>query len=149
MDTGVIITVTGLAITIGGICIAFGVLKAKIAQNERLNEEQQKGLGIRASKDDLAAVVKRGDEKLAEAIRHSDELLALMQKRAEEDRARGEGRYSELYSIINSHNERIGKLEVSQEQLFKMLDKLETTVTTGFREMKDDMKELREALKQK
>jgi hypothetical protein len=66
----------------------------------------------------------------------------------EEDRAAGEGRYKELYGIISRHGERIGRLEVSQEQLFKMLDKLEETVTSGFREMKLDMKELRDALKQ-
>jgi hypothetical protein len=82
-------------------------------------------------------------------MKRSDELLDLMRNRAEEDRLRGDGRYKELYGIIGVHGERIGKLEISQEQIFKMLDKLEVTVLGGFHDLRQDMKELREALKQR
>jgi hypothetical protein len=92
---------------------------------------------VQATKDELTA-----------AIRRSDELLDIMRKRAEEDRLRGDGRYKELYGIIGAHGERISKLEISQEQIFKMLDKLEITVSGGFRDLRQDMKELRETLKQ-
>jgi Trp operon repressor len=111
-------------------------MKGKLQQAAETNAVQTKQLESCATRDELANAIKR-----------SDEMLELMRKRVDEDRAIGEGRYKELYGIINSHGERIGRLEVSQEQLFKMLDKLEVTVTSGFREMKADMKELRDALK--
>ena len=137
MDTGFIFSLIAAFVTIGGLLVAFGALKQKIIESVKTNELQTTRIEECASKQELSTAMKR-----------SDELLDLMRKRAEEDRLRGDGRYKELYGIIGTHNERIGKLEVSQEQLFKMLDKLETTVTTGFREMKDDMKEMRNLLKQ-
>jgi hypothetical protein len=143
---GLLISLIGAAVTVGGLCISFGVLKSKIAENSKMNDAQVKQIEQCATRLELAEAIKRSDEKLALAIKHSDDMLELMRKRAEEDRAAGEGRYKELYGIITVHGERIGKLEVSQEQLFKMLDKLEATVTNGFQEMKVDMKELRNTL---
>jgi hypothetical protein len=129
MSTQILFSLISIAVTLGGICIAFGVIKGKVERVAKDNE-------VQATKDELTA-----------AIRRSDELLDIMRKRAEEDRTRGDGRYKELYGIIGAHGERIGKLEISQEQIFKMLDKLETTVSGGFRDLRQDMKELREALK--
>jgi hypothetical protein len=106
------------------------VIKGKVERVAKDNE-------VQATKDELAA-----------AIRRSDELLDILQKRAEEDRSRGDGQYKELYGIIGIHSERIGKLEMSQEQIFKLLDKLDSTVSGGFRDVRQDMKELRQALKQ-
>jgi hypothetical protein len=131
VNTQFIFSIISAAVTLGGICIAFGVIKARVDRVARENE-------LQASKDELTAAIKR-----------SDELLDIMRKRAEEDRLRGDGRYKELYGIIGAHGERIGKLEISQEQIFKMLDKLEITVSGGFHDLRQDMKELREALKQK
>ena len=136
MDHSLIFPVISAVVTLGGIFIAIGMMKGKLQQAVETNIAQTKQLEACSTR-----------EELANAIKRSDELLDLMRKRVDEDRAIGEGRYKELYGIINSHGERIGRLEVSQEQLFKMLDKLETTVTGGFREMKADMKELRDALK--
>ena len=137
IESGFVFSLIAAMATLGGLLIAFGVLKQKIIEGAKTNELQTARIEERASRQELTAAMKR-----------SDELLDLLRKRAEEDRLRGDGRYKELYGIIGAHNERIGKLEVSQEQLFKMLDKLENTVTTGFREMKDDMKEMRNLLKQ-
>jgi hypothetical protein len=137
IDTGFVFSLIAALVTLGGLLVAFGALKQKILESVKTNELQTAQIEERASKQELTAAMKR-----------SDELLDLMRQRAEEDRLRGDGRYKELYGIIGAHSERIGKLEISQEQLFKMLDKLENTVTTGFREMKDDMKEMRSLLKQ-
>jgi hypothetical protein len=137
MNSQILFSIISAAVTLGGICIAFGVIKGKVSQNAEANKTQSEQLENCASKNELAA-----------AIRRSDELLAIMRKRAEEDRLNGDGRYKELYGLIGLHSERIGKLEISQEQIFKLLDKLEITVSGGFRDVRQDMKELREALKQ-
>ncbi|MDR1175342.1 MAG: hypothetical protein LBK83_07735 [Treponema sp.] len=131
MSTQILFSLISIAVTLGGICIAFGVIKGKVERVAKDNE-------VQATKEELTA-----------AIRRSDELLDIMRKRAEEDRARGDGRYKELYGLIGAHSERIGKLEISQEQIFKMLDKLENMVSGGFHDVRQDMKELRETLKQK
>jgi hypothetical protein len=130
MNAQMLFSIISAAVTLGGICVAFGAIKGKVERIAKDNEAQ-------ATRDELAA-----------AIRRSDELLDIMRKRAEEDRRQGDGRYKELYGIIGAHGERISKLEISQEQIFKMLDKLETAVSGGFRDLRQDMKELREALQQ-
>jgi hypothetical protein len=130
MSTEILFSIISIAVTLGSICIAFGVIKGKVERVAKDNE-------VQATKEELTA-----------AIRRSDELLDIMRTRAEEDRSRGDGRYKELYGIIGAHGERISKLEISQEQIFKMLDKLEITVSGGFRDLRQDMKDLREALKQ-
>jgi hypothetical protein len=138
IDTGFVFSLIAALVTLGGLLVAFGVLKQKIIESAKTNELQTAQIEERASKQELSAAMKR-----------SDELLDLMRNRAEEDRLRGDGRYKELYGIIGIHGERIGKLEISQEQIFKMLDKLEITVSGGFHDLRQDMKELREALKQR
>jgi hypothetical protein len=130
MNSQILFSIISAAVTLGGICIAFGVIKGKVERVAKDNE-------VQATKDELAS-----------AIRRSDELYDIMRKRAEEDRQNGDGRYKELYGIIGLHGERISKLEISQEQIFKLLDKLESTVSGGFQDVRRDMKELREALKQ-
>jgi hypothetical protein len=130
MSVQILFSIISIAVTLGSVCIAFGAIKGKVERVAKDNE-------VQATKDELTA-----------AIRRSDELLDIMSKRAEEDRRSGDGRYKELYGIIGAHGERISKLEISQEQIFKMLDKLDATVSGGFRDLRQDMKELREALKQ-
>jgi hypothetical protein len=137
IDSGFVFSLIAALVTLGGLLVAFGALKQKIIESVKTNEQQTAQIDECASKQDLAA-----------AIKWSDELLDLMRKRAEEDRRLGDGRYKELYGIIGTHSERIGKLEISQEQIFKMLDKLEVAVSGGFRDLRQDMKELRETLKQ-
>jgi hypothetical protein len=129
MNTQILFSIISAAVTLGGVCVAFGVIKGKVERVAKDNE-------VQATKDELTA-----------AIRRSDELLDIMRKRAEEDRLRGDGHYKELYGIIGAHGERIGKLEISQEQIFKMLDKLEIAVSGGFHDLRQDIKELRDALK--
>ncbi len=129
-------TLVGMLITVGGVFIAVGGLKQKINDSVETNKAQEEHIKTLASKDELAKAIKR-----------SDELLVLMQKRVDEDRLSGERRYTELYGLLNVHSERIGKLEVSQEQIFKLLDNLNATINNGFKDMKDDIRELRKEIK--
>ena len=125
-----------LVIIIGGVFIAVGGLKQKINDSVETNKAQEEHIKTLSSKDELAKAIKR-----------SDELLELMQRRADEDRRSGERKYEELYCLLNAHSERISRLEVSQEQIFKILDKLDSTIENGFKEMKDDIRELRKEIK--
>lgn len=129
-------TLVGMLITVGGVFIAVGGLKQKINDSTETNKAQEEHIKTLASKDELAKAIKR-----------SDELLELMKRRADEDRRSGERKYEELYCLLNAHSERISRLEVSQEQIFKILDKLDSTIENGFKEMKDDIRELRKEIK--
>ena len=129
-------TLVGMLITVGGVFIAVGSLKQKIHDSIETNKAQEEHIKTLASKDELAKAMKR-----------SDELLELMQRRADEDRRLGEHKYTELYGLLNAHGERIGKLEVSQEQIFKLLDNLYASINNGFKDMKDDIRELRKEIK--
>lgn len=128
-------TLVGMLITVGGVFIAVGSLKQKIHDSIETNKAQEEHIKTLSSKDELAKAIKR-----------SDELLVLMQKRVDEDRLSGERRYTELYGLLNVHSERIGKLEVSQEQIFKLLDNLNASINHGFKDMKDDIRELRKEI---
>lgn len=129
-------TLVGMLITVGGVFIAVGGLKQKINDSVETNKAQEEHIKTLSSKDELAKAIKR-----------SDELLVLMQKRVDEDRLSGERRYTELYGLLNVHSERIGKLEVAQEQIFKLLDNLSASINNGFKDMKDDIRELRKEIK--
>ena len=129
-------TLVGMLITVGGVFIAVGGLKQKINDSVETNKAQEEHIKTLSSKDELAKAIKR-----------SDELLVLMQKRVDEDRLSGERRYTELYGLLNVHSERISKLEVSQEQISKLLDNLNATINNGFKDMKDDIRELRKEIK--
>jgi hypothetical protein len=138
-----IFSLLAAVLSVGGVLVAFGVLKAKVNQNAEANAAQTAQIEGRASRAELATVAARGDEQLAAAIKHSDEMLDLMRKRAEEDRASGEGHYRELYGIINSHGERIKAVETTQRAIDKSLEEIKSDIKTGFSEMKTELKELR------
>jgi hypothetical protein len=132
MDTGLIFSVLGALVSVGGIFIAIGVMKGKLSHAVDENAEQSKRIETLATKNELA-----------QAINRSDEMLRIMRKRAEEDRVSGEGRYKELYGIINVHGERISALETSHNAVMKTLDELKLTVNNGFRELREDLKDFR------
>ena len=132
MNTQLLFSILSAAITIGGVCVAFGVIKGKVSQALDVNEEQSKKIDNCASKNDLAAAIKR-----------SDEMLDMMRKRAEEDRANGEGHYRELYGILSNHGERIKALEMTQQAIDKTLEEIKGDVKTGFADIKVELKELR------
>ena len=140
MSGTVIISLIGtfvvMLVTVGGLFITVGGLKKKIHDSIETNKAQEEYIKTLASKDELG-----------KAIERSDELLVLMQKRVDEDRLSGERRYADLYGLLNVHTERIGKLEVSQEQIFKLLDNLYASINNGFKDMKEDIRELRKAIK--
>jgi hypothetical protein len=143
IDTAFIFSLIAAVISLGGIFIGVGVIKGKLSQAIEVNTDQTKQIENCASKGELVSAVTRGDEQLAAAIKHSDEMLDLMRKRAEEDRASGEGHYRELYSIINNHAERIKAVETTQKAIDKSLEEIKSDIKTGFADVKTELKELR------
>lgn len=132
MTPALIISIIGIAITIGGICIAIGVLKGKINQNAEQNKLQEEQAKTFASKDDLAMAIKR-----------SDEMLDIMRKRAEEDREKGQGQWREFHSLLADHTGRIKVLENQQNTLKETLDEIKGDIKSGFKQIQDDLKEMR------
>jgi hypothetical protein len=119
------------------------MIKGKISQNDEVNKAQAAQIEACATKTELSAAAARADEQLAAAIKRSDEILDLMRERAEEDRASGEGRYRELYGIINNHGERIKAVETAQKAIDKILAEIKSDIKTGFAEVKSELKEIR------
>ena len=117
---------------LASIFVAFGMLKGKIHQSTEKNIAQDQQIENLASKDDLAAAIKR-----------SDEMLEMMRKRAEEDRSKGQGQYREFHSLIASHAERIRALETHQDVLIKSLDEMKCDIKDGFKDLQNELKELR------
>jgi len=132
MNHTIIFSIIAAAVSLGGVFIAVGVFKSKINHNADVNKAQDEQMKTLATKDDLAA-----------AIRRSDEMLSIMTKRAEEDRLKGQGQWREFHEIIAKHSERIGVLENQQNTLMKSLDEIKGDIKSGFRQLQDDLKELR------
>jgi predicted nucleic acid-binding Zn-ribbon protein len=130
-----IFSIIAASVSLGSILIAIGVLKGKINQNTETNKTQDEQIKTLATKDDLAKAIKR-----------SDEMLELITKRAEEDRAKGTGQWREFHDAIAKHSERIGILENKHESLMKSLDEIKNDIKSGFRQLQDDLKELRKTL---
>jgi gas vesicle protein len=133
-DPSIIFSVLAASISIGTILVAFGVIKGKVNQNAEANKAQTEQIEQCASKTELAT-----------AIKHSDEMLDLIRKRAEEDRASGEGYYRELYGIINNHAERIKAVETTQKAIDKSLEEIKSDIKTGFADVKSELKEMRKS----
>jgi hypothetical protein len=125
MEPSLFFSILAAGISLGGILIGFGVIKGKV---ERVAKENE----VQATKEELTA-----------AIRRSDEMLAIITKRAEEDRALGEGRYKEYYALLTGHAERIKVLETTQQVLTKSLDDIKIDLKVGFKELQNELKELR------
>jgi hypothetical protein len=144
-DIGLGLSILAAFVSVGGILIGIGVYKSKIARNDEVNTEQEKQIKNCATKEELSVAANRGNELLANAIKRSDEMLDMMRKRAEEDRAAGEGRYKELYGILATHAERISALETTQGIVTKTLDEIKASLNGGFREIRDELKDMRKA----
>jgi DNA repair exonuclease SbcCD ATPase subunit len=132
MSHTIIFSIIAAVISIGGVFIAIGVFKGKINQNAEANKVQDEQMKALASKDELTAAIKR-----------SDEMLTIMTKRAEEDRLKGQSQWREFHEIISKHSERIGVLENQQTILMKALDEIKGDLKSGFRQLQDELKELR------
>jgi hypothetical protein len=143
VNSAFIFSLIAAGISIGGILVGVGVIKGKLSQAIDVNAAQTKQIENCASKGELSVAITRADEQLAAAIKHSDEMLDLMRKRAEEDRATGEGHYRELYGIINNHAERIKAVETTQKAIDKALEEIKSDIKTGFADVKSELKELR------
>jgi len=127
-----IFSIIAASISLGSIFIAIGVLKGRINQNTETNKTQDEQIKTLATKDDLAKAIKR-----------SDEMLEIMSKRAEEDRLKGQGQWREFHEIIARHSEKIGILENKHDSLMKSLDEIKGDIKSGFRQLQEDLKELR------
>jgi hypothetical protein len=132
VNPSIVFPIIAAVISVGGIFIAIGVFKGKIHHNTEDIAAQQGEIKNLATKDDLAAAISR-----------SDEMLEIMRKRAEEDRAKGHGQWREFYDIVAKHSERIGVLENQQNTLMKSLDEIKGDIKSGFRQLQDELKELR------
>jgi len=132
VDSGILFSIIGAIVTVGSILVAVGVLKGKLQCAIDVNESQTKQIDACATK-----------EELAKAISHSDDLLQVMRERAEEDRRKGEGRYKELYSVLGMHGERISALEANKKTVTKALEDLRNDLNVGFRDVRNDIKEMR------
>jgi len=131
MSLSIILSIIAAVISVGGVFIAIGVFKGKISSNAEAIANQKNELKTFASKDDLAAAMKR-----------SDELLEIMMKRADEDRFKNQSQWREFHEIIAKHSERIGVLENQQTILMKSLDEIKVDIKSGFRQLQDELKEL-------
>ena len=131
MNSQLIFSLISAAATIGGICIAVGMSKAKVNQSADVNDAQSKEISKCATK-----------EELNQAIKRSDEMLEILSKRIEEDRIGTEYWRKEFLELSRGHGERLAALETMHSSQTKILDKLEGTVNLGFKELREDLKEL-------
>ena len=130
MSVTIIFSIITATVTLGSVFIAIGVFKGKIGQHDEK-------LKATASKDELAA-----------AIRRSDEMLTIMTKRAEEDRAKGQGQWREFHEILTRHAERIVTLETQQTAFQKSIDELKNDIKNGFEGTHNELRELQKELKE-
>jgi hypothetical protein len=135
MNWTIIFSIIAAGISIGGIFIAIGVFKSRINQNAETNKAQDEQMKKLATRDELAAAIKR-----------SDELLALMKERAEEDRAKGQGQYREFYAIMTGQEKRIIALETQQTALAKSLNEMKVDIKCEFRDLHTELKELQKEI---
>jgi len=143
LNPSIIFSIIAACVSLGGVLIAVGVFKGKLNQSVETNAAQNEQLKLMATKEELAAAVKRSDEQLLAAIRRSDDVLEMMKKRAEEDRAKGQGQWKEFHEILTRHVERIGTLETQQTAIVKSLDEMKSDIKGGFRDLQNELKELR------
>jgi recombinational DNA repair protein RecR len=132
VDTGLVFSIIGAAVTLGSVFIGIGVIKSRLADALETNAEQAKQIEKCAARDELAA-----------AIRRSDEMLAVMQKRADEDRAKSEGQYKEFYAILSQHTERLTVLETNQQAVTKTLEEIRKDLNGGFKDIREELREMR------
>jgi acyl-CoA reductase-like NAD-dependent aldehyde dehydrogenase len=150
----ILFPIIGAVVSIGSILIAVGVFKGKVNQAAEDNKAQDERIKSLASKDDLAAVIQSTKEdlkvvmqsskdELTAAIKASDKMFDIITKRAEEDRAKGQGQWKEFYEILARHEGRIGILENQQTILMKTLDEIKSDIKSGFGGIQQELKELR------
>jgi len=120
-------------VTLGSVFIAIGVFKGRIQHNTETNKAQNEQMKTLATKDELAAAIKR-----------SDEMLEIMIKRTEEDRAKGQGQWREFHDLISKHAERISVLENQQTTLMKSLDEIKLDIKSGFRDLQNRIEKIKE-----
>jgi len=132
MNHTIIFSIIAATVSLGSVFIAIGVFKGKINQNAETNNAQNEQMKALASKSELAAAIKR-----------SDEMLEIMSKRAEEDRIKGQGQWREFHELLAKHSEKIGILENQQSTLMKSLDEIKGDIKSGFRQLQDELKEIR------
>ena len=143
MNTGLMYSLIATVIAVGGVLVGIGIIKGKITHTSETLAAQGEEIKTFAHKEDLAAVMTRGDEHLESAIKRSDDILEMIIKRADEDRQSGAGQYREFHTLLRGHAERISALETTQTVVMKTLDEMKHDIKGGFRDLQDELKELR------
>jgi hypothetical protein len=131
VDHSLLFSILGAIVTLGGVFVAVGAMKGKLSQAVEDNAAQTKKIEERATRDELAA-----------AIQRSDEMLEALARRVEEDRIGGDRWRKEFVELARGHGERIAAIETMQGNQTRTLDKLEGAVNLGFKELREDLKEL-------
>ena len=140
----IIFYIIAAVIPICGFCITIGLFKGKVKNNTAAIADQVEQNKTFASKDELAAVITRSDEKLADAMRLFDEKLESVKQRGEEDRGKGQAQWREFHNKTSEHAERLSSLETRQTTIVNTLDEIKA----DFREMGRDVKEILRRLPQ-
>jgi septal ring factor EnvC (AmiA/AmiB activator) len=107
--------------TIVGVGVFIGVLKTKVDNNAKVNEDHAKRLGGCAAKEDLAALAKRADE----------------------DREQNVKTHEKLFASVNDQSRQVAELKATLDSLRKSLDEVKIDIKQGLKDIQDELKELR------
>ena len=138
-----VFSIIATVVSVGGVFIAVGVFKGRINQNTEQIKAQSERLGEIATKKEVEDSARLTLERMESFIKRSDELLRAIQERAKEDREKGQAGYKEFQNTILDHEKRISSLESQQTSTEKSIAELNATVKTGFKQLADEIKDLR------
>jgi hypothetical protein len=75
MDSGFMFSLISTVVSLGGLCVGLGVLMSKINHAVEENKTQAEQLKACASKEDVAAVIKRAEEDRSHNSEQHRQLL--------------------------------------------------------------------------
>jgi DNA anti-recombination protein RmuC len=121
MESGFIFSLISTAVSLGGLCVGLGVMMSKINHASEENKAQAEQLKGCATKEDMAAVIKRADE----------------------DRSHNSEQHRQLFSSANEQAMRIERLETMRESMMKSLEELKNEIKSGLKEIREELRGLR------
>jgi phage virion morphogenesis protein len=117
MDSGFIFSLISTAVSLGGLCVGIGVMMSKINHASEENKAQADQLKACASKEEVAAAIKR----------------------TYEDHSHNSERHRQLFASVNEQVMKIVRLEV----MFKSMVKSLNEIKSGLKEIHEELKGLR------
>lgn len=114
MDSGFIFSLISTAVSLGGLCVGLGVMMSKVNHATEENKAQSEQIKACASKEEVAAVIKRADE----------------------DRAHNSEQHRQLFASVNEQVTKIVRLEVMFESMVKSLNEIKS----GLEEIKKSLR---------